>query len=56
MSKELAKTYDPHGLEDRIYQKWLDKKYFHAEVDRSRKPFNSTPKYYRTAAYGTCAG
>ena len=39
MSKELAKTYDPHGLEDRIYQKWLDKKYFHAEVDRSRKPF-----------------
>ena len=31
MSKELAKTYDPHGMEDRIYQKWLDKKYFHAE-------------------------
>ena len=39
MGKELAKTYDPHGLEDRIYQKWLDKKYFHAEADRSRKPF-----------------
>ncbi|MFG6324531.1 MAG: valine--tRNA ligase [Lachnospiraceae bacterium] len=39
MGKELAKTYDPHGLEDRIYQKWMDKKYFHAEVDRSRKPF-----------------
>ena len=39
MSKELAKTYDPHGLEDRIYQNWLDKKYFHAEVDRSKKPF-----------------
>ncbi len=39
MSKELAKTYDPHGMEDRIYQKWLDKKYFHAEVDRSKKPF-----------------
>ena len=39
MSKELAKTYDPHGLEDRIYQKWIDKKYFHAEVDRSKKPF-----------------
>lgn len=39
MGKELAKTYDPHGLEDRIYQKWLDQKYFHAEVDRSRKPF-----------------
>lgn len=39
MRKELAKTYDPHGLEDRIYQKWLDKKYFHAEVDKNKKPF-----------------
>ena len=39
MSKELAKTYDPHGIEDRLYQKWLDKKYFHAEVDRTKKPF-----------------
>ncbi|MBD5540805.1 MAG: valine--tRNA ligase [Lachnospiraceae bacterium] len=39
MSKELAKTYDPHGMEDRIYEKWLEKKHFHAEVDHSRKPF-----------------
>lgn len=39
MGKELAKTYDPHGLEDRIYQKWMERKYFHAEVDRSKKPF-----------------
>ncbi len=39
MSKELAKTYDPKGIEDRIYQNWLDKKYFHAEVERSKKPF-----------------
>ncbi len=39
MSKELAKTYDPQGIEDRLYQKWLDKKYFHAEVDRSKEPF-----------------
>ena len=39
MSKELAKTYDPKGLEDRLYQKWLDKKYFHAEVDKTKKPF-----------------
>ncbi len=39
MSKELAKTYDPKGIEDRIYQKWLDKKYFHAEVDERKKPF-----------------
>ena len=39
MSKELAKTYDPNGIEDRLYQKWLDKKYFHAEVDHSKTPF-----------------
>ncbi len=39
MSKELAKTYDPHGMEDRLYQKWLEKKYFHAEADESKKPF-----------------
>ena len=37
--KELAKTYDPKGMEDRIYADWMEKKYFHAEVDRSRKPF-----------------
>ncbi len=39
MNKELAKTYDPKGIEDKLYQKWLEKKYFHAEVDRSKKPF-----------------
>ena len=39
MSKELAKTYDPKGLEERLYQKWLDKGYFHAEVNKDKKPF-----------------
>ena len=39
MSRELAKTYDPKGIEDRLYQKWMDKKYFHAEVDRTKTPF-----------------
>ena len=39
MSKELAKTYDPKGLEDRLYQKWMDRNYFHAEVDETKKPF-----------------
>ncbi len=39
MSRELAKTYDPKGIEDRLYQKWLEKKYFHAEVDETKKPF-----------------
>jgi valyl-tRNA synthetase len=39
MAKELEKTYNPSEIEDRIYKNWLDKKYFHAEVDRSKKPF-----------------
>ena len=37
--KELAKTYDPKGIEERLYKKWEDNGYFHAEVDRSKKPF-----------------
>ena len=36
--KELEKNYSP-AIEDRLYEKWLNKKYFHAEVDRSKKPF-----------------
>ena len=39
MRKELAKTYDPKGIEDRIYKDWEDKKYFHAVVDHSKQPF-----------------
>ena len=39
MKKELAKTYDPSGLEDRLYQKWLDNGYFHAKVNKDKKPF-----------------
>lgn len=39
MKKELAKTYDPKGMEERLYQKWVEKKYFHAEADKTKKPF-----------------
>ncbi|WP_026495136.1 valine--tRNA ligase [Butyrivibrio sp. WCD3002] len=39
MRKELAKTYDPKGIEDRLYKKWEENKYFHAEVDETKKPF-----------------
>ena len=39
MAKELEKTYNPSEIEGRLYQKWLDKKYFHAEVNRDKKPF-----------------
>ena len=36
---QLEKTYNPAAIEDKLYQKWLDHKYFHAEADRSKKPF-----------------
>ena len=39
MSKELAKTYDPKGLEDRLYDKWMEKGYFKAAVNKDKKPF-----------------
>ncbi len=36
---QLAKTYDPKEIEDRLYQKWEDNGYFHAQVNRDKKPF-----------------
>ena len=39
MRKELEKTYDPKGLEDRLYEKWEKGGYFHAEVNPDKKPF-----------------
>lgn len=37
--KELEKNYNPNEIEERLYKKWVDNKYFHAEVDRDKKPF-----------------
>ena len=39
MKKELEKNYNPGEIETRLYDKWQEKKYFHAEADRSKKPF-----------------
>ena len=39
MAKELEKNYNPADIEKRTYDKWLEKKYFHAEVNRDKKPF-----------------
>ena len=37
--KELEKTYNPQDIEGRLYDKWMQKKYFHAEVNPNKKPF-----------------
>ena len=39
MAKELSKTYEPKQVEDRIYKEWMDKGYFHATVNKDKKPF-----------------
>ena len=41
MSKNLEKTYNPKEIEAKLYEKWCEEKYFHAEVDRSKKPFTT---------------
>ena len=35
----MAKTYDPKGIEERLYQKWETNGYFRAKADKSKKPF-----------------
>ena len=39
MAKELEKNYNPSEIEGRLYRKWLDNKYFHAQVNKDKKPF-----------------
>ena len=39
MKKELEKNYNPAEIEDKLYKLWQDKKYFHAEVNKDKKPF-----------------
>lgn len=39
MGKELEKNYDPKAIENKLYEKWLNKKYFSAKVDKKKKPF-----------------
>ncbi|HHX60856.1 MAG TPA: valine--tRNA ligase [Epulopiscium sp.] len=37
--KNLEKIYDPSQAEDRLYKKWMDNGYFHAEVETDKEPF-----------------
>ena len=41
MSQNLEKTYNPKAIEDKLYSRWCENKYFHAEIDRSKKPFTT---------------
>ena len=38
-AKNIAKNYNPAEFEDKLYNEWVEKGYFHAEVDKNKKPF-----------------
>ncbi|MDD5422102.1 MAG: valine--tRNA ligase [Candidatus Omnitrophica bacterium] len=37
---ELAKAYNPHEVEDRLYKSWEDQGYFHATPKSGKKPYS----------------
>ena len=39
MKKELAKSYQPHDFEDRIYSMWNENGCFRADPDPKKKPY-----------------
>ena len=39
MSKELPKNYNPGEIEEKIYNNWLEKGYFHADTNSKKEPF-----------------
>ena len=39
MYRQLPKVYEPQKVETKWYDYWLEKGFFHAEVEKERKPF-----------------
>ena len=37
--KELEKIYNPKRVEDKTYRMWMENKYFHTEIDKTKKPY-----------------
>ncbi|WP_455958418.1 class I tRNA ligase family protein, partial [Anaerotignum lactatifermentans] len=37
--RELAKNFDPAAVEDRLYAMWMERKYFHTKIDKTKKPY-----------------
>lgn len=38
-NKEINKVYDPKKVENELYNKWMEKDYFHAVIDPEKEPF-----------------
>lgn len=55
-AKNIAKNYNPAEFEDKLYNEWVEKGYFHAEVDKKQETFYNrypTSKCNRSTSYGT---
>ena len=40
MNREnIQKNYDPKDVEKRLYDFWMEKDYFHPEIDKSKEPY-----------------
>ena len=53
MSKELAKTYDPKAIEEKLYEKWCENKYF--QEQKTVYNGDAASEHYRKTSYGSCA-
>jgi len=38
-SKNIAKTYDPKQVEERLYESWMEKGYFTPVIDKNKEPY-----------------
>ena len=38
-SKNIAKTYDPKQVEERLYENWMEKGYFTPVIDKNKEPY-----------------
>lgn len=39
IKKEIEKTYNPQQVEEKLYNNWMEKDYFHAVIDPDKEPF-----------------
>ena len=37
---DISKTYQPNEIEKKWYKYWMENKHFHAEIDKTKKPFS----------------
>lgn len=38
-ANNIAKNYNPQEFEDKLYNEWVEKGYFHAKVNKDKKPY-----------------